>query len=277
MRLAAILTLLAGSVIASAQSASPPANAVFEVASVKLNNSGNSASSSNSRPGSFIATNVQLRLLIAQAYGVRSNRLAGPNWIDTTRYDINARAPENTPGRQINLMLRALLVDRFKLVARTETRDQPVYALVKASKDDTLGPSLRLATECDKKASLAGGPGAPGVMPLAGAVTGLMPCGTRSTSNPAGSLMTGGAITMADFARNLDGPADRLVVDRTGLTGTYNVELRFARPNVQAAGQESELPVLFTAVQEQLGLKLESARGPVEFLVVDRIEQPAPD
>ena len=104
-----------------------------------------------------------------------------------------------------------------------------------------------------------------------------MPCGTYSSLNPTGTLMTGGAVTVADLARNLDRTADRPVADRTGLTGKYNLALRFARPNPQSAGQDSELPVLFTAVQEQLGLKLEPARGPVEFLVIDRIEQPTPD
>jgi uncharacterized protein (TIGR03435 family) len=89
--------------------------------------------------------------------------------------------------------------------------------------------------------------------------------------------MTGGAVTMGDVARTVDGPADRRVFDRTGLAGTYNLALRFGRPNVPTAGQDSELPVLFTALQGQLGLKLESARGPVDFLVIDRVEQPTPD
>ena len=278
MRFVAILVLTAGSVIAAAQAQQPPtAHLAFEVASVKPNNSGASGSSSYTGKGRLTASNVQLRLLIAQAYGIPSNRIAAPNWIDSARFDINARALENTPDSQTNLMLRSLLVDRFKLAARTEMRDQPIYALVVADKGGKLGPFLQPAAECDRKPMMGAPSDARAAFPQA-ALGALMPCGTNSSSNPTGTVMTGGAVAMADLARNLDRTADRPVADRTGLTGKYNLALRFARPNVQpVGGQDSELPVLFTALQEQLGLKLESARGPVEFLVIDRIEQPTPD
>ena len=277
MRAIAVLVLLAGSALVSAQSAASGPPPAFEVASVKPNNSGASGSSSYTGKGRLTATNVQLRLLIAQAYGIPSNRIAAPNWIDSARFDINARALENTPDSQTNLMLRSLLVDRFKLTARTEMRDQPIYALVVADKGGTLGPFLQPAAECDKKPMMGAPSDARAVFPQA-VLGALMPCGTNSSSNPTGTVMTGGAVTVADLARNLDRTADRPVADRTGLTGKYNLALRFARPNVQpVGGQDSELPVLFTALQEQLGLKLESARGPVEFLVIDRIEQPTPD
>lgn len=90
--------------------------------------------------------------------------------------------------------------------------------------------------------------------------------------------MQGGAQSLANLARALDGAGGRVVVDRTGLTGTFDFELRFARDNLQSpAGADSELPSVFTAVQEQLGLRLDSQRGPVEFLVIDSVEPPTPD
>lgn len=268
MRYAAILTLLA-SVITAAQSA-PPA---FEVASVKPNNSGSTSFSSRAGRGSLTASNTPLRRLIIQAYGVRDNRLVGPSWIDTARFDINARAPEGTTDGALYLLLRTLLTERFKLVMKTEMREQPIYALVLANVDGRLGSGIRRAAECDKSRG-GGGAGSPAAAVASAALT---PCGTRSTTDARGSMLTGGVRPIADLATALEAPAERVVIDRTGLTGTYNYELRFARPNLQNAGQDSELPVVFTALQEQLGLKLESARGPVEFLVIDRVEQPTPD
>lgn len=181
-------------------------------------------------------------------------------------------------------MLRTLLAERFKLVARTEMREQPVYALVLARADGRLGPNLRASRECLKGGTASGprgfGQGADGrgagVPPLQPGQQ--MGCGMRSMSDGRGSVIQGGARTIAEIARSLDGRAGRTVIDRTGLTGAYDVDLRFAPSNVQTApGADSELPTLFTALQEQLGLKLESATGPVEYLVVDRIERPTPD
>src|SRR5688572_6606058 len=167
MRAIAVLVLLAGSALVSAQSAASGPPPAFEVASVKPNNSGASGSSSYTGKGRLTATNVQLRLLIAQAYGIPSNRIAAPNWIDSARFDINARALENTPDSQTNLMLRSLLVDRFKLAARTEMRDQPIYALVVADKGGKLGPFLQPAAECDKKPMMGAPTDARAVFPQA--------------------------------------------------------------------------------------------------------------
>src|SRR5688572_3925842 len=233
MRVAFAL-VLAGTVALSAQSETPTAPLAFEVASVKPNNTGSTASRSQSGRSRVTATNVPLRWLIAEAYGVRSNRLAGPGWIDTARFDINARAPDNTPDSQLDLMLRGLLIDRFKLVARAELREQPIYVLVLANSDGKMGSNIRPATDCGKTA-FAGGPGAPGVARPPAVLTGPMQCGIQSSSNPTGTVMTGGAVRMSDLARTLDGRAERLVVDRTGLPGTFNFELRFAGPNLQTA------------------------------------------
>ena len=255
--------------------AAQAADVAFEVASIRPNRSGSTAASSNSGKGRLSVTNQTALALIAQAYGVRRDRLVGgPAWLDAERFDIAARAPENTPDNQIAPMLRSLLAERFKLSVRTEMRDQPVYALVLANRDGRLGPNLKASTECDAKA-MSSGVGSPGLLPRIDQPSTQTPCGMRSISDGRGVFITAGARPLSDLARSLDGRADRFVIDRTGLTGTYNFELRFGRPDVQAvAGQDGDLPIVFTALQEQLGLKLESDRGPVEFLVIDRVERP---
>jgi uncharacterized protein (TIGR03435 family) len=256
----------------------PPAAASrFEVASVKPNTSGPASESGGWwRNGSVTITNMPARMLIITAYGLRPDRIVGgPSWIDSERFDVSARAPEGAPDTQLPAMLRTLLAERFKLVARTEIRDQPVYALVLARTDGRLGPNLKPSTECRKGGS-AGGPASPTPPPQPGEP--LM-CGIRSTFTDAtGGVIQGGATTLATLARALDGSTGRSVVDRTGLTGTFDVDLRFARMNLQVApAADSGLPTLFTAVQEQLGLKLESQTGNVEFLVIDSIERATPD
>jgi uncharacterized protein (TIGR03435 family) len=214
--------------------------------------------------------------LIAFAYGLdpfrERARLVGPPWIDQERFDIVATG-NHTSWQQVPQMLRALLTERFNVRVRTEKREQPVYALVVANSDGRLGPNLKPAAECDKRAQ-AMSAGAGGAVAPAVPSTALMPCGTRSMSDARASNLTAGAIRLADLARSLTVPAGRIVIDRTALTGTYNVELRYTRPNVQSAGQVSELPVLFTALTEQLGLKLEPQRAPVEVFVIDRVEPP---
>ena len=279
-----MVALLGGTVVrtpALAQETNTPASApAFEVASVKPNTSGSGSSSARSGKGSFTIVNQPLRMLIVNAYGVRPDRVVGgPGWIDDMRYDVTARAPENTPDNQLSLMMRTLLAERFKLVARTEVRDQPVYALVLARPDGRLGPDLKPSTECSKAPQSSGprafGLGAPSTPPVPGQLPG---CGMRSFSDGRGSMMEAGARSLADLARALDGTGGRVVVDRTGLTGTYDFQLRFARENLQSpATADSDFPTVFTALQEQLGLKLESQRGPVEFLVIDSVERPTPD
>jgi uncharacterized protein (TIGR03435 family) len=278
MRSIAILVLVAGGAFASAQSpATPPGGLAFEVASIRPNKSGSTSSSTDDGiPGRYTATNVTLRMSISSAYGLNPfrdrDRLVGPAWIDQDRFDIAARG-SNTSRQQVPQMLQGLLTERFNLRLHTEMREQPVYALVLAGSGGKMGPGLKPATECDKSP----GGGSAGSASAAAAPAPLIPCGTRSFSDGRGSMLTGGAIRMVDLAGNLTGPAERVVIDRTGLAGTYNVELRYARPNLQSAGQDGGLPVLFTALQEQLGLKLEPLRAPVEVFVIDRIEQPTPD
>ena len=273
----ALSTTMAGAGIGvraqSSSSAGGPAPA-FEVASVKVNASGSTASSSRSGKGSVTIVNVPLRQLIANAYRTRLERVVGgPGWIDDTRFDITARAPQEAPPEgQLFLMMRTLLADRFKLTARTEMRDAPIYALVLARADGRLGPNLKSSSDCEKAAQAPTGPLAP---PAPGQ---RLECGVRVAGDPRATTILGGARPLGDLARALDGTDGRVVVDRTGLTGTYDFHLRFARDGGQGQPPaDADLPTVFTALQEQLGLKLDSQSGAVEFVVIDRVERPVPD
>lgn len=240
-------------------------DAAFEVASIKPNKSGASNSSTSGRAGSFTASNVTARQLIVYAYRLRPFQLGGgPRWISADRFDIQARTPEN--GKPDNpAMTRALLRDRFKLVAHTETRQEQIYALVLAQPDGRLGPQLKASTlNCAPSQAAA-----------------ASPCGTNTSVNDTVGRMTGAGQSMESLVSALGGfGLNRMVLDRTGLKGQFDFELRWTPDNLRnasAAVQSNDAPSIFAALQEQLGLRLESQRGPVEFLVVDRIEPPTPD
>jgi uncharacterized protein (TIGR03435 family) len=234
----------------------------FEVASIKPNRSGGTNSSTSGRAGSFTASNVTARELIIYAYRLRPFQLdGGPGWIRSDRFDVQARPPENATDNRA--MTRALLRDRFKLVAHTETRQEQVYALVLARPDGRLGSQLKAST-------LNCATSQPGV---------ASPCGTNTSVNDTVGRMTGTGQSMESLVTALGGfGLSRMVLDRTGLKGQFDFELRWTPDNLRAtAGQANDAPSIFAALQEQLGLRLESQRGPVEFLIVDTIEQPTPD
>ena len=244
----------------------------FEVATVRPNNSGESNASMGPRPGGrLVGTNQTAHNLIRNAFNLQPYQIVGgPDWMDSDRFDIIAKAAEADldekgmmPFPQFALRLQALLEDRFKMVTRWETREMPVYALVVVT-EGKLGPKLSVHTgDCNRN------PGLPPPTPRPS--TGF--CGTRSNMTPAGATVTGAGISFDGFARNLSNAAGRFVVNKTGLTGAYDLELTFT-PDQSAA---TAGPSLFTAMQEQLGLKLESQRAPVEVLVVDKLERPLPD
>ncbi|HEY1307937.1 MAG TPA: M56 family metallopeptidase [Vicinamibacterales bacterium] len=246
----------------------------FEVASVKPNKSGETTSFLQARPGgNFAVGNMTLRGLIFFAYGLQGFQLVGgPDWVATERFDITAKAAADVPPTPIGrtspeaLMLRSLLEDRFRLSAHRETRDLPIYALVIARADGRLGPRLRQTTSdyCAKRFEAAGKAGesiAPG-----GPV-----CGMRPSVNE----LTAGALPMNEFARFLALNTGRTVVDRTGLTGVWDFDLKYSPPN--APNPDPDRPSIFTALQEQLGLRLDATTGPVEVLAIDRVEPLIPD
>ena len=269
-----IFILVASSRLVAQTPGSDVANARFEVNSVKPNKTGdqNSRLGMNPQNGRFMATNVTVKQLITNAYNLRSFQVTGgPSWLDTDRFDLMATVgheikPTATgPPPEVIQMVKNLLADRFKLVAHTETREMPVYNLVLARSDGKLGPKMRPA-EVDCAALMArGGPPPttpPGQMP---------PCSTRIS----GGTLTGRGGAIAQIARTFAGlpSIGRLVVDKTGLTGSFDIDLEWTEnPSADTAG-----PSMFTALQEQLGLKLESARGPMEVLAIDGAEQPTAD
>jgi len=273
---------------------SPPAtntNLKFEVASVKPNTSGDGRMMIGVQPGGrYTATNMPLRLLIRNAYGIQDFQLVGaPDWADSERFDIIARAEHDIgppipggPPSPIQLMLRSLLEDRFKLALHTEKRELPIYALVLARPDGKLGPQLQpTKTDCSALSGARGRGGPPPDPPPPAPGGGRPACGVRMMP---GQLAAGG-FPIGLLAQQLSQSAQRVVVDRTGLTGNYDFDLKWtpdqlpqgAPPGAPVPAIDPNGPSLFTAVQEQLGLKLESTKGAVEVLVVDHVERPTPD
>ena len=254
-----------------------PQRQSFEVASVKPNKSGETTSFLTPRPGgNFAVGNMTERGLMMFAYGIQGFQLVGvPDWVATERFDITAKAAADVPPTPIGrtspeaLMLRSLLEDRFRLSAHRETRDLPIYALVLARADGRLGPQLRQTTSdyCARLLAAAGKAGDTPIPP-GGPVCGMRPGGT-------GNEITAGAIPMNEFARFLNVNVGRTVVDRTGLTGVWDFDLKWSPPN--APTPDPDRPSIFTALQEQLGLRLDATTGPVEVLVIDRLERLVPE
>jgi uncharacterized protein (TIGR03435 family) len=258
-----------------AQSSPIVANSpAFEIASVKPTKSGVPLPFVRS-PGRF-TMRAPLRVLIQNAYQLLQDAqlVGGPSWLTSDRFDIVATVAGNPPPEQIPLMLRALLADRFKLVVHTETRELPIYAFVLARRDGKLGARIRPATfDC-----LAARGRAKGSLPMPPESSGREPCAMRFRP---GNIIAGG-ISLAQLADRLAPFVNRVVIDQTGVAGNFDFDLEWTpdqwKPDVT---QQSQIipngPSLFTAVQEQLGLRLEAARGPVQVLVIDSVEQPTPD
>jgi uncharacterized protein (TIGR03435 family) len=250
------------------------------VASVKVNASGSSSSFTRRLPGgTFLASNMTVHDIIAFAHGLQPFQVeGGAEWTRVVRFDITIKAETNVGPvaigpTQIGLQLaRAVLAERFAFRARRETRERPIFALVRVRQDGALGPRIRRSpTDCAALARDAGASGAPWP-PRSG--DGRILCGLQAD----GTTLTAGGYPMSEFQSFLTRQTQRVVIDRTGLMGAWDFELTFAPPDVTAdAAAERNIPSLFTALQEQLGLKLEATRGPSEVLVIDRVERPTPD
>jgi uncharacterized protein (TIGR03435 family) len=191
-----------------------------------------------------------------------------PAWATQERYDIVAKFEGGTAAGAANTaamrqMLRTLLAERFNLVLRRETRNVPVYFLELDRSDGRLGPGLRPSTRtCKTGEALTGGSGA-------------RPCGAFSGPT---SRMYADAVTMQAIAKLLSSASavQRIVVDRTGRPGTFDLDLSFTN-NTNAQPDPGEPPSIFTALPEQLGLRLRADTVPVEVTVVERFERPTPD
>jgi uncharacterized protein (TIGR03435 family) len=247
---------------------------LFEVASIKPSDPAARGVRVDLSPGGvFTAQNITVKALIRQAWDVRDFQISGgPGWLDTERYDITAKgegpgvsedemrkmpeAQRNKILEEARMKIRALLVDRFQLKVHRETKELPVYTLIIAKG----GAKIEPETE-------DGSPGGQLSMRRGGA----------------GTEITGKKAPIADLVRLLSDQIDRTVLDKTGLKGNYDFKMSFApdrglgRPPLGAGEDhqqpESDGPSIFTALQEQVGLKLAAQKGPVEALVIDSAEK----
>jgi len=284
--LLALPTLLAASLAASsgarnpssgASQADPQAGAhavdtpplTFEVAAIKLNQSGSGNSNSDTENGRFTATNLSLKNLMQwEAYDIPASRiLGGPRWLDSTRFDIEAKMDEATAAQlkaldrqqsqvQSQAIFQRLLADRFKLVVHWETRELPVYALVVVKSGARLQPAKDASGNS----------------------------GTSVSSHDSAVQFKATGQTLEQLAQSLTSSATqelgREVIDKTGIVGKYDFALNWTRDTGAPSTAPDEnakdtAPSIFTAIQEQLGLKLEPSKGPVKVLVVDHAEMPS--
>jgi uncharacterized protein (TIGR03435 family) len=235
----------------------------------------------------MVAEAALLPFIIQQAYGIRRDQVVGgPDWMNTARYDIEAKADGNPGFPQMFLMLQSLLEDRFKLKVHRETRQLPVYELTLARG----GSKLQQPRPGGCFALPLNGPPIP---PPPGPQS-APPCGRVFLGMFDGKAsLEGGNVPLGELARVLSNVLGRSVIDRTGISGTYDIHLPFAPdaalqglPGVGASGGPPALPVaadpaagatIFTAIQEELGLRLESTKGPVTVIVIDHAEKPDPN
>lgn len=279
----------------------------FEVASVKPSAPitggpflvGGRGGPGTADPGRITYTNYALRNVIMAAYEVKPYQVNGPAWLDTERFDIVAKVPEGATKEQVKLMWQSLLADRFKLTLHHETKDLPMYELTVGKNGPRMKPSVE-----DPNAA-AGGPGVDGrggppPPPLPTGRDGIpqLPPGRRGAfimRGPGRMTITANVQALSALAEMLGNQLGNPVVDKTGLTGTYDYKLEYAPepgqglmpggPLLQPPGGDAgapgpasqpalnDLPGLLTAIQEQLGLKLEKKRGPVDTLVIDHVEK----
>jgi uncharacterized protein (TIGR03435 family) len=251
-----------------------------------------------SDPGQISYSNMTLKSLMVAAYGVKTYQVSGPNWMDAERFDIVAKVPKGSSKDDVKLMLQNLLAERFKLTLHREKKDLPMYALVVGKN----GPKLKESPPDDPNATVdeaAAQQKEKQAMDNAKRTTvrdGGMPPpmpggpGTRMMMMPGRMRMMSTKQTMAQFAEALGNQMDRPVVDQTGLTKNYDITLEFAPEGIVGRGmpgmpppppsgdggvsaEPDAAPSLFTALQEQLGLKLEQKKGAVDLLVVDHLEK----
>ena len=249
----------------------------FEVVSVKQNVSGDQGSSSIVQPGGrYSATNMTVRMLMKTAYGVHDDQIVGgPSWVNDDRYDVVAKAATDRPTSvfrdEARVMLRSALADRFGLVLHREQREIAVYALVLAARDGSLGPRLRRAN-----ANECGGPPKP--FPSAPDIGEPIENRTCGSGFARAGHIAARAMDFAMLSTRLGTWTDRVLVDRTGLSGSFDWDLQWTPDALTADASTSSTTVpLVTALREQLGLRLESRREQADVLVVDRVEHPKAD
>jgi uncharacterized protein (TIGR03435 family) len=263
----AIVGIAATGALILAESAPPSQRPItFEVASIKLNSANDGrVAIMPTAGGRLTMTNSSLRMLIRFAYNLQDNQLVGgPAWLDTDRYDILAKAEGEATREQMQQMLQTLLAERFQLKVHRETRELPVYALVAAKGGSKLKPT-------DANPSAANG----GIRIARGAAI----------------TQVEGIMSMEQFAQLLSSQLGRTIVDKTGLSGNYELKLQWSPDSsegprgsggapVVASGEggapptDPSLTSVYTAIQEQLGIRLDAQKGPVPVLVIDSAQKP---
>lgn len=263
MRLLLLLALTASVAMQSAwgQSGSAPAASAaaklpaYDVVAIKPNKSGSGSLNVDENIDTYDAKNITVKGLLEEAYGIRESLISGvPGPIESAHFDVMAKivdpdaaAIRKLTGRQRGAMLLPILSERFQLKAHTETRILPVFELVVVSS----GPKFEHSA--DQKGN---------------------DTGTSIHGTDRGVQLTAHGITMASLASSLEGQVHRPVIDKTGLVGNYDVAMKWSSDTVPSS-EANPGPSIFTALQEQLGLKLRPAKGPVETLVVDHVEMPS--
>ncbi|MEO8372506.1 MAG: TIGR03435 family protein [Candidatus Solibacter sp.] len=241
----AIAVFAAASVFAQAPDTRPS----FVVASIKPNTSGSGSSSSHGSKGQIVMDNQSLHRLVERAYNVKAFQVSGPDWMESAHFDIAAKYPPDTTDDEKTAMLRTLLEDRFKLVAHRESKEKQGYALVVAKSGFKLKPV---------EAGSAG---------------------TDTNTNGRVATVTATRHSMSQVADFVARRMSETVVDRTELTGVYDYKFRFTIDDqsvdgVEATGVEATgVPTLPAALLDNLGLRLQAQKIPVEFIVVDRVER----
>jgi uncharacterized protein (TIGR03435 family) len=263
MRIAAALaaTMMA-SVVASAQT--------FDVASIKRQVEVVSGMTFAARGSTLTVVNNELTNVIDNAYGIRRYQLiGGPDWIESDRYNIQAKAAGDATRDELMVMTRSLLAERFKLKIHRETREMPIYVLIVAK------GGIKAPRSVDGACAVFD----PRNPPRPGAPRRPF-CGNNLIRAASWNAT---AIDMKSAAAALVGVLGRNVVDRTGVNGTFDIHVEWT-PDQAPAGVDSAstanataAPPLFTVLEDQLGLKLESSRGPVDVIVIDHVERPTDD
>jgi uncharacterized protein (TIGR03435 family) len=237
------------SAILAAVLCSGQATAQFEVVSIKLNRSDDRGGGMRPVAGGFSARNLSVNMLIQSAYKLKPWQISGgPGWVMTDRYDIEAKTEGNPSFQEKLEMCRPLLADRFQLKFHRETRQMPAYSLTVAKN----GPKLQATAS-----------GVPGYI------------------RPGRGLLEGKGVNMRMLADFLGGSLGQSVTDKTGVIGDFDIRLEWTPTEGELDYKYDDRPIdsnassIFTAILEQLGLKLEASKGPIEVLVIDHVERPS--
>jgi uncharacterized protein (TIGR03435 family) len=239
-----------------------PAGA-YDVVSVKPNKTGSTHSGIDTEDATFSATNVTIRGLLVQAYRIRGGLISGlPGWAESARFDVKAKVVDPdaavmkrlTPAQR-RAMIEAIMIDRFRVKVHMESKLLPVYDLVVTKSGPKFKESAPPAADDSS--------------------------GTYIHNND----LTATAVPMSSFAKSLSEQLNYTVIDKTGLTGRYDLHLRWSPEGTatsgldagQSSASDATEPSMFLALPEQLGLKLVPSKGPVETLIVDRVETPLED